>query len=93
MLTARCSYGILLEENYDGGDLDGGTPSSGILITELTVDNVSGSDAVSSSGYNIVIVCGSSGCSDWTWSEVDVTGGKTYSSCENVPSVASCSEG
>jgi polygalacturonase len=82
-------YGILIEQNYDGGDLDGGTPTSGIPITDLTIKNVDGT--VESSGYNIVIVCGSGACSDWTWSGVDVTGGKTYSSCENVPSVASCS--
>lgn len=85
------SYGILIEQNYDGGDLDGGTPTSGIPITNLIIENISGADAVSSDGYNIVIVCGSSGCSDWTWSDVDVTGGETYGDCENVPSVASCS--
>jgi polygalacturonase len=85
-----CSYGILIEQNYDGGDLDGGTPSSGIPITDLTIENVSGSGAVSSSGYNIVIACGSGACSDWTWSNVVVTGGKTYGDCSNVPSGISC---
>ncbi|KAJ5118208.1 hypothetical protein N7448_009922 [Penicillium atrosanguineum] len=90
-LSDISDYGILIEQNYDGGDLDGGTPTSGIPITDLIIENISGADAVSSDGYNVVIVCGSSGCSDWTWSDVDVTGGKTYSDCENVPSVASCS--
>ncbi|KAL4788912.1 glycoside hydrolase [Aspergillus venezuelensis] len=80
-------YGILIEQNYDGGDLHG-DPTSDLPITDLTVSNVSGS--VSSDGYNIAIVCGSSGCSDWTWDSVDVSGGKTYDECENVPSVASC---
>jgi len=83
------SYGILIEQNYDGGDLKG-SPTSGIPITGLTVDNVSGSDGIDSSAYNIVIVCGSGACSDWTWTDVTVTGGKTYSSCENVPSGISC---
>lgn len=92
MLTMNDRYGILIEQNYDGGDLDGGTPSSGIPITDLTLSGISGAGAVSSSGYNIVIACGSGACSDWTWSNVDVTGGKTYSSCSNVPSVASCSD-
>lgn len=85
------SYGIIIEQNYDGGDLDGGTPTSGIPITDLTIENVSGVDAVDSSGYNIVIVCGSSGCSDWTWDDVDVTGGEDYPDCENVPTGISCS--
>ncbi|KAI0967338.1 endopolygalacturonase 4 [Xylaria arbuscula] len=84
-------YGILIEQNYDGGDLDGGTASSGIPITDLTVKNIVGGGAVSSSGYDVVITCGSGACSGWTWSSVDVTGGTTYSKCTNVPSVAKCS--
>jgi len=90
-LSSISKYGIIIEQNYDGGDLDGGTASSGIPITGLTIENISGADAVSSSGYDVVITCGSGACSDWTWSEVDVTGGKKYGSCTNVPSVAACS--
>ncbi|KAF3770905.1 family 28 glycoside hydrolase [Cryphonectria parasitica EP155] len=89
-LTDISKYGILIEQNYDGGDLDGGTPSSGIPITDLTLDNISGTDGVESGGYNIVIACGSDACSDWTWTDVDVTGGSTYSDCTNVPSGISC---
>ncbi|KAJ5707460.1 hypothetical protein N7488_007261 [Penicillium malachiteum] len=88
-LSSISKYGILIEQNYDGGDLKG-DPTSGVPITDLTIKSISGSGAVSSSGYNVAIVCGSSGCSDWTWSSVSVSGGKTYGSCENVPSVASC---
>ncbi|KAF3395376.1 Endopolygalacturonase [Talaromyces pinophilus] len=90
-LSSISKYGIIIEQNYDGGDLDGGTASSGIPITDLTIENISGSGAVSSSGYNIVITCGSGACSSWTWEDVVVTGGKDYGSCTNVPSVASCS--
>ncbi|KAH8689420.1 polygalacturonase [Talaromyces proteolyticus] len=89
-LESIANYGILIEQNYDGGDLKG-NPTSGIPITGLTIENISGSGAVDSGGYNIVIVCGSSGCSDWTWESVTVTGGKDYGSCENVPSAATCS--
>ncbi|KAJ5087988.1 polygalacturonase [Penicillium angulare] len=89
-LSDISDYGILIEQNYDGGDLDGGTPTSGIPITDLTISNISGTDAVDSDGYNIVIVCGSSGCSDWTWTDVSVTGGETYSDCENAPDSISC---
>lgn len=83
-------YGILIEQNYDGGDLHG-SPGTGIPIKSLTVKNISGSGAVSSSGYDVVIVCGSGACSSWTWSGVTVTGGKTYSSCQNVPTGIACS--
>ncbi|KAJ4420311.1 hypothetical protein N0V82_004410 [Gnomoniopsis sp. IMI 355080] len=90
-LESISKYGILIEQNYDGGDLDGGTASNGVEITDLTIKNISGSGAVSSSGYDVVITCGSGSCSDWTWSNVVVTGGKTYGSCTNVPSVTECS--
>jgi polygalacturonase len=90
-LSSISKYGILIEQNYDSGDLDGGTATSGVPITELTIKNIVGTGAVSSSGYDVVITCGSSGCSDWTWSSVAVTGGKKYGSCTNVPSVAACS--
>ncbi|EMT73962.1 hypothetical protein FOC4_g10000234 [Fusarium odoratissimum] len=88
-LSNIAKYGVIVEQNYYGGDLKG-EPTSSLPITGLTIKDITGTGAVSSSGYNIAIVCGSSGCSNWTWSNVNVTGGKTYGSCENVPSVASC---
>ncbi|KAM5353539.1 hypothetical protein ACJ41O_000189 [Fusarium nematophilum] len=88
-LSKISKYGILIEQNYDGGDLHG-DPTSGVPITDLTIKDITGSGAVSSSGTNTAIVCGSSGCSNWKWSNVKVSGGKTYSSCKNVPGVAKC---
>ncbi|KAJ5227539.1 Endopolygalacturonase [Penicillium citrinum] len=88
-LSNISKYGVLIEQNYDGGDLHG-DPTSGIPITGLTLKNIAGTSAVSSSGYNYAIVCGSGACSNWTWSNVKVSGGKSYGSCQNVPSVASC---
>jgi len=90
-LSSISKYGILIEQNYDSGDLDGGTASSGIPITGLIIKNIVGTGAVSSSGYDVVITCGSGACTGWTWSGVAVTGGKKYGSCTNVPSVAACS--
>ncbi|KAJ4992400.1 endopolygalacturonase [Stagonosporopsis vannaccii] len=84
-------YGALIEQNYDGGDLKG-TAGTGIPITGLVVENITGTGAVSSSGYDVVVTCGSSSsCTGWTWSNVSITGGKTYGSCTNVPSVTKCS--
>jgi len=82
-------YGVLIEQNYNGGDLHG-DPTSGIPITDLTLEKISGTGGLQTGAYNVVIVCGSDACSDWTWSEVNITGGKNYGSCQNVPSVASC---
>jgi polygalacturonase len=84
-------YGVLIEQNYDGGDLHG-TADTGVPITGLTLSNITGTKAVSSSGYDVVVTCGSStSCTGWTWTGVSVTGGKTYGSCSNVPSVTKCS--
>ncbi|KAM0426065.1 hypothetical protein ACHAPT_008696 [Fusarium lateritium] len=88
-MSSISKYGILIEQNYDGGDLHG-DPTSTLPITRLTLKDISGQGAVSSKGTNIAIVCGSSGCSNWTWSNVKVSGGKNYDSCKNVPSVATC---
>ena len=89
-MSAISKYGVLIEQNYDGGDLHG-TATSGLPITGLTLKGIKGKGAVSSSGYDVVVACGSSkSCTGWKWSDVTVTGGKKYGSCSNVPSVATC---
>nr|ACF19803.1 endopolygalacturonase [Alternaria macrospora] len=87
-LSEISKYGVLIEQNYDGGDLHGDA-DTGVPITALTPDNVTG--GVSSSGYDVVVTCGKGSCTGWTWTGVDVTGGKTYDKCSNVPSVTKCS--
>lgn len=82
-------YGVLIEQNYDGGDLHG-DPTSDLPITDVTVNGLHGDGAVAAKGHNLAIVCGSGACSNWTWEDVKVSGGKKYDSCQNVPSVASC---
>ncbi|KAL9084917.1 MAG: hypothetical protein Q9165_007870 [Trypethelium subeluteriae] len=89
-LSGITGYGILIEQNYDGGDLKG-TPTAGIPITGVTLSNISGSGGVQSSATNVEIVCASGACSGWTWTNVVVTGGKTSTNCQGVPSGASCS--
>jgi len=86
-LSGITDYGIVIEQDYKNGSPTG-TPTDGVPITGLTLDNVSGS--VTSDGTNIYILCASGACSDWTWTSVDVTGGKASSKCENVPSGATC---
>ncbi|CAN9309385.1 unnamed protein product [Alternaria alternata] len=87
-LSEISKYGVLIEQNYDGGDLHGDA-DTGVPITALTLDSVTG--GVSSSGYDVVVTCGKGSCTGWTWTGVDVTGGKTYDKCSNVPSVTKCS--
>ncbi|KAF2852306.1 glycoside hydrolase family 28 protein [Plenodomus tracheiphilus IPT5] len=90
-LSSISKYGVLIEQNYDGGDLHG-TADTGVPITGLVLKDISGANAVASSGFNVVVTCGSStSCTGWTWSNVVVTGGsKPYGSCSNVPSITKC---
>ena len=85
-LSGISDYGIIVEQNYDDTSE---SPSNGVTITDFVLDNVQGS--VDSSGINIYIACGDGSCTDWTWTEVDVTGGETSDDCDNVPSGISCS--
>ncbi|KAG9192315.1 polygalacturonase [Alternaria panax] len=87
-LSEISKYGVLIEQNYDGGDLHGDA-DTGVPITGLTLNNVFGS--VSNSSYDVVVTCGKGSCTGWTWTGVKVTGGKTYDKCSNVPSVTKCS--
>jgi polygalacturonase len=87
-LSSISDYGILIEQDYENGSPTG-TPTNGVPITAFVLDSVTGT--VDSSATNIYILCGSGSCSDWTWTDVDVTGGKTSTGCENVPSGISCS--
>ncbi|KAF4986431.1 hypothetical protein FDECE_15964 [Fusarium decemcellulare] len=78
------TYGIIIEQNYFGGDLQG-EPTSNVPITDLTISDITGTGAVSPKGFNIVIVCGTTGCSRWTWNKVSVTGGQKYGGCKGIP--------
>jgi len=86
-MSGISDYGIVIEQDYENGSPTG-TPTAGVPITGLTVSGVTGT--VDSSATNIYILCASGACSDWTWSGVSVTGGKTSTECENIPSGASC---
>nr|Q1HAY5.1 RecName: Full=Probable endopolygalacturonase B; AltName: Full=Pectinase B; AltName: Full=Polygalacturonase B; Flags: Precursor [Aspergillus luchuensis]BAE94655.1 polygalacturonase [Aspergillus luchuensis] len=88
-LSDISKYGIVVEQDYENGSPTG-TPTNGVKVEDITFKKVTGS--VKSSGTDIYILCGSGRCSNWTWSGVDVTGGKKSSKCKNVPSGASCSD-
>lgn len=86
-LSNISKYGIVIEQDYENGSPTG-TPTTGVPITGLTISDVTGS--VTSSANPVYILCGSGACSNWKWSGVSITGGKKSTSCENVPSPASC---
>lgn len=80
-------YGIVIEQDYNNGS-PSGKPTTGVPITQVTIDNVHGT--VASKGTNVYLLCGKGSCSNWTWNKVAVTGGKKSTACLNVPSPASC---
>ncbi|CAI7663899.1 unnamed protein product [Penicillium pancosmium] len=86
-LSGITKYGVVIEQDYKNGSPTG-TPTNGVPITGLTLNNVKGT--VSSSATNVYVLCASGACSGWNWSGVSVKGGKTSSKCKNVPSSASC---
>lgn len=83
-LSGITEYGIVIRQDYD----DSGVATTGVPITDLTMDGISGT--VDSGGYNIWIYCGDGSCSDWVWEDIDITGGATSTDCQYVPSEASC---
>ena len=86
-LSNITDYGIIIEQDYEDGG-PSGHPTTGVPITDLTVSNVTGSAA--SDATNLYIICGSGSCSNWTWKDVNITGGQPSGKCENVPAGASC---
>ncbi|GAM41859.1 hypothetical protein TCE0_042f15311 [Talaromyces pinophilus] len=86
-LSGITDYGIVIEQDYENGSPTG-TPTTGVPITDLTIDNVQGT--VESDATEIYILCGDGSCSDWTWTDVSVTGGETSDKCENAPDDISC---
>lgn len=84
-MSGGTDYGIVVTQSYNGVD---GKPTNGVPITNFVLQNVTGT--VDSDAVNIYIECGQGSCSDWTWTDVSVTGGQTSDSCLNVPNGASC---
>jgi len=76
-------YGVVIEQDYENGSPTG-NPTTGVPITALTLNDVTGS--VTSSATPIYVLCGKGSCSNWSWKGVSVTGGKESSKCSNIPS-------
>ncbi|KXG54083.1 Glycoside hydrolase, family 28 [Penicillium griseofulvum] len=75
-LSNISSYGIVIEQDYENGSPTG-KPTTGVPITGLTVEKVTGT--VKSSATDIFILCGSGSCSDWTWAGNSITGASSPS--------------
>jgi polygalacturonase len=75
------TYGIDVQEDYlNGGPT--GIPSNGVIISNLLFQNLTGTAAAS--GRDYYILCGSGSCSNFVFTDVNITGGGKNSSC-NYP--------
>ncbi|ORY61718.1 endopolygalacturonase [Pseudomassariella vexata] len=81
-LSGITDYGITVDQAYDGDDA-----TDGITISGFTLDGVTGTTD-SDADYAIYVNCGSDSCTDWTWTDVSVTGADN--SCSNQPSGITC---
>lgn len=78
-------YGIIVMQSYNGVN---GKPTNGVTVTNFVLQNVTGT--VKSDAVNIYVECGEGSCSNWTWTDVLVTGGTDATDCQNVPEGISC---
>jgi polygalacturonase len=81
-LSGITIYGIDVQQDYlNGGPT--GDPTNGVIINGVIFSNVTGT--ATSTGTDYYILCGSGSCSDFTFTDVSITGGGIASSC-NYPS-------
>lgn len=72
-MSGISDYGLDVQQDYlNGGPT--GEPTNGVNISAITFENVTGT--VESDAYNYYILCGDGSCSDFTFTDVDITGGK-----------------
>ncbi|EKD14929.1 uncharacterized protein L3040_003857 [Drepanopeziza brunnea f. sp. 'multigermtubi'] len=74
-------YGIVVQQDYlNGGPT--GTPSNGVIIENVLFKNITGT--VTSDGISYYVLCGT-GCKNFVFEDVKITGGKPNSSSCNFP--------
>ncbi|KAL4901381.1 glycoside hydrolase [Aspergillus multicolor] len=77
------AYAIDIQQDYQDGNPTG-DPTDGIAVSNIVFDGITG-EVGKSSAYEYYILCGStSSCENITFTNVDVTGGKTLCSPSSV---------
>ncbi|THV46648.1 hypothetical protein BGAL_0370g00110 [Botrytis galanthina] len=75
-------YGIDVQQDYLNGGATG-EPTNGVTISGITFSSITGT--ATDDAYNHYILCGSDSCSDFTFTDVAISGGGKTSTC-NYPS-------
>ncbi|KAL1600515.1 hypothetical protein SLS60_006901 [Paraconiothyrium brasiliense] len=80
-LSNITTYGIDIQQDYlNGGPT--GEPTNGVIIKNITMENIHGT--VTGKAKEYYILCGDGSCSDFTFNNISITGG-TNSSCNFHP--------
>jgi polygalacturonase len=81
-LSDISTYGIDLQQDYlNGGPT--GTPTNGVLISNVIFQNVKGTALESATNY--YVLCGDGSCTNIEFIDVEITGGGETSSCNYPP--------
>ncbi|KAK6360049.1 hypothetical protein TWF696_001168 [Orbilia brochopaga] len=75
------TYGIDIEQDYYNGG-GNGLPTNGVLVKDIAFKNVTGWVVPAAKDY--FVLCGDGSCQDFSYDDVDITGGHGLSSC-NYP--------
>lgn len=81
-ISGITDYGLDVQQDYLNSGPNG-TPSNGVLISDIHFIDITGT-ASGEDSYNIYILCGDGSCSDFTFENVNISGGGMGSSC-NYP--------
>lgn len=81
-MSGITKYGLDVQQDYlNGGPT--GEPTNGVTISGITFESVTGT--ATDDAYNYYVLCGDGSCSDFTYTDVSITGGSSGGSC-NYPS-------
>lgn len=72
-LSGITDYAIDVQQDYENGSPTG-EPGSSVTISGVTFEDITGTTTGDDS-YNYYVLCGDGSCTDFTWTNIDVTGG------------------
>lgn len=81
-ITGITDYGLDVQQDYLNGGPNG-TPTNGVIISDIKFIDITGT-ASGDDAYDIYILCGDGSCSDFTFENVNISGGGMGDSC-NYP--------
>ncbi|CAG9854090.1 unnamed protein product [Phyllotreta striolata] len=87
-LSGIAYYGINVQQDYTN-DGDTGHPMGNIKIKRLRIENVYGT-LHGPHSQDVYVLCGSGGCSDWSWSGINLQGASNKNYCNFNPGGFNC---